>query len=299
MKTEVIIIGGSFAGLSAAMPLVRGRRQVVLIDANSPRNRFAKKSHGVFCIDGKTPAEIRSTALSQLSAYPTFQLVEQTATKITQTPDGFVVTLNNGETYEAKKLILAMGVTDQLPDIVGLKEHWGTSVIHCPYCHGYELRDGALGVLATSEMAFHQAVMIPDWGVTTLFTQGQFNPDGEILAQLIRRDVAIEKTAITQILGDGEQIHAVCLTDGRQIPLNGLYVAPNVVIDSPLLQSLNLETLATPMGATVKVNNFKESSIKGVFVAGDLSNPMQNATLAISSGMMAGVSAHRALIFND
>lgn len=299
MKTDVIIVGGSFAGLSAAMQLVRGRRNVVLIDANSPRNRFAKTSHGVFGLDGKTPSEIRSTALSQLSDYPTFHLVEEMATKVDKTPEGFCVTLKNGATYNAKKLILATGITDQLPDIPGVKEHWGKSVIHCPYCHGYELKDRSLGVLATSELAYHQAAMIPDWGATTLFTQGQFKPEGEALDHLIRRGVTIEETPIIHVVGDGEHIQHVLLADGRTAPIKGLYVAPRAIVAAPLIEMLNLETVETLMGTMVSVNDFKESSVKGVFVAGDLSNTMLSGTLAIASGTIAGVGAHRSLIFNE
>ena len=299
MKTDVIIVGGSFSGLSAAMQLVRGRRNVVLIDANSPRNRFAKTSHGVFGLDGKTPAQIRTTALSQLSDYPTFHLVEDMAIKVDKTPEGFCVTLRNGATYSAKKLILTTGITDQLPDIPGVKEHWGKSVIHCPYCHGYELKDRSLGVLATSELAYHQAAMIPDWGATTLFTQGQFKPEGEVLDHLISRGVSIEESSGTHVFGDGEHIQHVLLADGRTIPIKGLYVAPRVIVASPLIGMLNLETVETPMGTMVTVNDLKESSVKGVFVAGDLSNAMQSGTLAIASGTMAGLGVHRSLIFNE
>ena len=299
MKTDVIIVGGSFSGLSAAMQLVRGRRNVVLIDANSPRNRFAKTSHGVFGLDGKTPAQIRTTALSQLSDYPTFHLVEDMAIKVDKTPEGFCVTLRNGATYSAKKLILTTGITDQLPDIPGVKEHWGKSVIHCPYCHGYELKDRSLGVLATSELAYHQAAIIPDWGATTLFTQGQFKPEGEVLDHLISRGVSIEESPVTHVVGDGEHIQHVLLADSRTIPIKGLYVAPRVIVASPLIGMLNLETVETPMGTMVTVNDLKESSVKGVFVAGDLSNAMQSGTLAIASGTMAGLGVHRSLIFNE
>ncbi|WP_041521662.1 NAD(P)/FAD-dependent oxidoreductase [Gilvimarinus agarilyticus] len=298
MKTDVVIIGGSFAGLSAAMQLVRGRRSVVVVDANSPRNRFAKESHGVFCLDGKTPVEIRATALAQLRSYPTFRLTEDTAVDVAQTKEGFSVTLANGIQYHAQKLILASGITDQLPDIPGVKEHWGKSVIHCPYCHGYELQNRALGVLATSEMSFHQAAMIPDWGTTTLFTQGQYTPDDAVFDHLHRRGVSIENTAIVRVVGDGEHIQRVELSDGRQIAIKGLYLVPKVTITSPLVAKLNLERVETPMGTCIKVDELKESSTAGIFVAGDLSNPMQSGTFAIASGTMAGVAAHRALIFN-
>ncbi|WP_444917445.1 NAD(P)/FAD-dependent oxidoreductase [Microbulbifer sp. JMSA003] len=299
MGMDVLIIGGSFAGLSAAMQLVRGRRKVVVLDARRPRNRFAKASHGVFCLDGKTPEEIRSTALSQLQAYSSFQVVEDTADTVDVHEEGFAVAAQGGTTFKAKRLILATGITDQLPDILGVKERWGRSVIHCPYCHGYELSDRPLGVLATSELSFHQAAMIPDWGATTLFTQGQFNPQGEVLDHLLARGVMLEEAPITQLEGEGDSLREVVLADGRKLPLEGLYVSPKAELTSPFIDQLGLELEESITGRIVKVDGFKETSVKGVFAAGDLSNPMQSGTFAIASGTMAGVGAHRSLIFNQ
>ncbi|WHI53125.1 NAD(P)/FAD-dependent oxidoreductase [Microbulbifer sp. MLAF003] len=299
MDIDVLIVGGSFAGLSAAMQLVRGRRKVVVLDTNQPRNRFARASHGVFGLDGKSPAEIRATALSQLALYPGFQLVEDAAVGVEKLRGGFEVAAESDAVYRAKKLILASGITDQLPDLPGVKEFWGKSVIHCPYCHGYELSDRPLGVFATSELSFHQAAMIPDWGATTLFTQGQFNPEGEVLGHLIDRGVVLEETPITNLLGAKGQLQAVLLADGREIPLEGLYVSPKAMLASPLIRMLDLALEDSLVGSIVKVDAFKESSVNGVFVAGDLSNPMQSGTFAIASGTMAGVAAHRSLIFNN
>ncbi|GAA5444686.1 hypothetical protein Misp06_02876 [Microbulbifer sp. NBRC 101763] len=298
MDIDVLIVGGSFAGLSAAMQLVRGRRKVVVLDTNQPRNRFARASHGVFGLDGKSPAEIRATALSQLALYPGFQLVEDAAVGVEKLRGGFEVAAESDAVYRAKKLILASGITDQLPDLPGVKAFWGKSVIHCPYCHGYELSDRPLGVFATSELSFHQAAMIPDWGATTLFTQGQFNPEGEVLGHLIDRGVVLEETPITNLLGAKGQLQAVLLADGREIPLEGLYVSPKAMLASPLIRMLDLALEDSLVGSIVKVDAFKESSVNGVFVAGDLSNPMQSGTFAIASGTMAGVAAHRSLIFN-
>jgi len=298
MSHDVLIIGGSFAGLAAAMPLVRGRRKVLVLDTGTPRNRFARSSHGVFCLDGKSPAEIQAEALAQLQQYPTFEFKEDEAVKIEKTDAGFEVTTTAAVTYRTKKILLAFGVKDQLPDIPGLKTYWGKSVIHCPYCHGYELSGGALGVLATHEMSLHQAAMIPDWGVTTLFTQGKYHPAGEQAETLKRRGVTIEETPVAEVLGEGDQVSSVELEDGRSIALQGVFVAPTISIQSPLIDSLGLALSETPMGAFVEVDGFKESSVKGVFVAGDLSNQMHNATFAVASGTMAGIAAHRALIFD-
>lgn len=298
MSLDVLIIGGSFAGLAAAMPLLRGHRKVLILDTKTPRNRFAGASRGVFCLDGKAPADIQTEALSQLQQYPTFGFKEDEAVAIEKTATGFAVTTGAGATYGARKVIFAFGITDQLPDIAGVKTYWGKSVIHCPYCHGYELSGGALGVLATKEMSWHQAAMLPDWGATTLFTQGKYLPTGEHAATLRRRGVTIEETPIIKILGDGDQVSAVELEDGRRIALQGVYVAPTITIQSPLIDSLSLALTETAVGTFVAVDEFKESSVKGVFVAGDLSNQMQNGTFAIASGTVAGLSAHRALMFD-
>lgn len=298
MNVDVLIIGGSFAGLAAAMQLVRARKKVVVIDANSPRNRFAEASHGIFCLDGKTPAEIRATALAQLRAYPTFELIEDNANTIEPIGDGFMAATERGLRLTAKRVIFAMGITDKLPDISGVQERWGKTVIHCPYCHGYELSDRALGVLATSEMSFHQAAMIPDWGATTLFTQGQFKPEGDTLQHLLSRGVTLEHSPIVEVLGNDADVEGVLLVDGRTVPIQGLYVGPRITLTSPLIEQLKLEIEETPLGSIVKVDAMKESSVKGIYVAGDLSNPMQNGTFAIASGTMAGVAVHRSLIFD-
>lgn len=302
MLYDVLIIGGSFAGLAAAMPLVRAHRKILVLDTKTPRNRFAHTSHGVFCLDGKTPAAIQTEALAQLQQYPTFEYRLEQAISIVKTATGFAVvassTASQAATYSAKKIILAFGIQDKLPDIAGIQTFWGKSVIHCPYCHGYELSGGALGVLATQDMSWHQAAMIPDWGATTLFTQGKYLPIGEHAATLKRRGVTIEDTPVVEVIGEGEQIAAVRLEDGRHIGLQGLYIAPTSTMQSPLIASLDLALVQTPMATLIEVDDFKESSVKGVFVAGDLSNQLQNGTFAIASGSMAGIAAHRALIFN-
>lgn len=299
MTYDVVIIGGSFAGMSAAMQLVRAQRKVLLIDANSPRNRFAKASHGVFGLDGKSPAEIREIGLTQLRAYPTFELWEDLVEGLEQCDLGFSVLTKTGLEAKAYRVILASGIRDRLPDIDGLSECWGESVVHCPYCHGYELRHQNLGVLATSEMSVHQAAMIPDWGATTLFTQGHFSPESNLATLLEKRGVVIEQTPIKHVLSADKRIQSVVLEDGREVSLGGLYVGPKIEMNTPLIERLGLDMMETPIGYVVKVNDMKESSIKGLFVAGDLSNPMQSGTLAIASGTLAGICAHRSLIFES
>jgi hypothetical protein len=174
---DVIIVGGSYAGMAAALQLARGRRDVLVIDAGVRRNRFADTSHGVLGQDGKEPSDIVSTAKAQLTTYPNVSWVDGTVVSVGQSGDGFVVRTKEERSMTAKQLVLATGVRDELPEIPGLAERWGKFVFHCPYCHGYELDQGPLGVLATSEASMHQALLIPEWGPTTFFTNGVFEPD--------------------------------------------------------------------------------------------------------------------------
>src|SRR5690606_30275599 len=157
MNIDVIVAGGSYAGMSAALQVARARRQVLVIDAGVRRNRFADAAHGLLGHDGRPPADIAADARTQLLAYPNVRWIDARATRAEPAGDGFRITTDGGETQEGRRLVLAMGVTDTLPDIPGLAERWGRHVFHCPYCHGYELDNGQLGVLATGEMAIHQA----------------------------------------------------------------------------------------------------------------------------------------------
>ncbi|MBU2977102.1 NAD(P)/FAD-dependent oxidoreductase [Alteromonas sp. C1M14] len=298
MQYDVVIIGGSFAGLSAAMQLVRARRTVLVIDANTPRNRFSSHSHGVFGLDGERPQQIRTRALQQLFAYPTFTLMEGFVEKVIPEALGFSVKTTK-ENVTSRRMVLAMGVKDNLPSIEGLAQYWGKNVVHCPYCHGYELSETNLGVLATSDMSFHQAAMLPDWGATTLFTQHKFKPDRELERVLKLRGVKIEDAEIVKVLGNQQQLEHVALSDGRTLSLGGLYIIPQIQVLNPIVSDLSLTLTSSPLGQIVEVDPLKESAIKGVFVAGDMSNPMQNGTLAAASGTLAGIGVHRSLIFNN
>lgn len=179
MTYDAIVIGGSFAGLSAAIQIARARRRVLLIDAGLPRNRFADASHGFLGQDGRRPQDIIGDARRQLSLYPTVEFIDSEAVSASKTDGDFAVTLADGSEKRAMRLILATGVKDDLPAIPGLPERWGQSVLHCPYCHGYEVGGQALGVLANTPMSAHQALLISDWGPTTYFTQNAFEPDAD------------------------------------------------------------------------------------------------------------------------
>lgn len=297
MTYDVIILGGGFAGMSAALQLARARRPILVVDAGQPRNRFAAASHGFLGRDGAAPAAIMREALRQLSAYPSVDFIHGKAASAAGELDRFHITLEDGETHAARRLILATGVSDTLPDIPGLAERWGESVIHCPYCHGYEVRDRRIGVLANHPMASHQALMLPDWGPTTFFTQGMITLDAELSAKLAARGVAVETTPIIEVLGEAPAISGVRLADGRIAPLEAIFTAPKTAPTSPLAHHLGCAFDDGMTGPHVKLESGQQTTVPGVYSAGDTASPMHNATLASAAGVMAGIGAHQSLIF--
>jgi thioredoxin reductase len=294
MSFDAIVIGGSYAGLSAALQLARARRKVLIMDSGLRRNRFAEHSHGFLGQDGRPPGAIAADARAQLMAYPTVEWVDATATDGSGEMNDFTVSAESGECYQARRIILAAGVVDALPDLPGLAERWGKHVFHCPYCHGYELDQGRIGVLASSELSMHHALMLPDWGSTTLFLNGAFTPDADQLMQLMQRGVTVEREPIRQLSGASIDIE---LTDGRIIPLDGMFTLTRTSLASPLGTQLGCAVEDGPMGPFLQTDMFKETTVSGVFACGDMARATGSVALAVGDGAMAGVGAHRSLMF--
>lgn len=296
MRHDAIIIGGSFAGLSAAIYIARARRSVAIIDTGLPRNRFAEHSHGFFAQDGSAPGAMLATARAQVAAYPTVTFVDGEAVSASREGDGFSVRLASGEALEAARLVLAFGISDELPDIPGLKERWGNSVIHCPYCHGYEFSGERLGVLRTSPMSVHQATLISEWGPTTYYLNGAAMPEGDELAALEKRGVAIEPAPVTAVHGEGRQLSAIELGDGRMAEVKALYLGPQMRLNSDIAQQLGCALEEGPLGPFIRTDGMKMTTVANVFAAGDITRAASNITWASSDGVMAGSAVHRSLV---
>lgn len=294
MVYDVIIVGGSYSGVSAGLQLARGRRKVLIIDAGQRRNRFADHSHGFLGRDGHNPAAIVSEAREQLLAYPTVKWVAQTAIHARADQEGYVITVGSGDEFTTRRIILATGVQDEFPAIPGLSKLWGKRVFHCPYCHGYELDGGKVGVLASSPLAIHQALLLPDWGPTTLFLNQVFEPDAEQLASLSRRGVMVEAEPVVSV---AEEQADVTLASGRIIKLAGLFIQPRTRISSPLSAQLGCEFEAGPTGEFIKVNAMRETNVPGVFACGDAAVGAGNVAIAVGDGARTGAAAHQSLIF--
>ena len=294
MSFDAVIIGGSYAGMAAGLQLARARRKILLVDAGQPRNRFAAHSHGFLTHDGTPPAEMAAEARGQLLAYSTVEWHTGQVTAITRTTDNFSVAVDNGSAYQARCIILAAGVTDELPSLPGLTEQWGKHVFHCPYCHGYELGKEGIGVLATSELAMHHGLMLPDWGATTLFLNDAFAPNTEQLAQLKARGTRVEVGAAARLNHQAGGVELV-MQDDRVFSLSGLFVAPRIQL-SPLVAQLGCELEASPVGNIVKTDAMQATSIPGVFACGDMARAMGSVSFAVADGAMAGLSTHRTLM---
>jgi thioredoxin reductase len=278
------------------MQLVRAWRRVLIVDGGRPRNRFAQTSHGFFGQDGKAPDVILAEARRQVLAYPTAACRQDEVLDSHPIEGGFRVDLASGEQVHARRVILATGVTDILPDLPGLKERWGRSVLHCPYCHGYEMRDRPLGVLASHPMSAHKALMIPDWGPTTLFIQSPFEMEPELQAMLMARGVTIERRPIVALLGEIPGLRSVQLVDGQVVPIEALFVAPATRMASPLAAQLGCAFDDGVLGPVIRTDDWKATSVPGVFAAGDAARAMHNATLASADGVLAGVGTHQSLV---
>jgi len=298
MQHDAIIIGGSYAGLSAAIQIARARRSVCVVDAGRPRNRFAAHSHGFFGQDGATPSDMIAQARAKLLAYPSVTFVEGEAVAARRDDDGlFSVDLAAREKRRATKLVLATGGKDVLPDIPGLRERWGVSVLHCPYCHGYEFGGRPLGVLNVAPLSIHQALMIPDWGPTTFFLNGGDPPDAEGARKLAQRRVTVEPTMILAVEGSGSAMAGLRLADGRLVEIDALFLGTQLSI-TPLATQLGCGFEDGPFGPFIRTDAAKMTTVPGVYAAGDNARAMHNATFASADGVLTGASLHQALMFD-
>lgn len=300
MHVDAIIIGGSFAGLSAAIYLARARRSVLIIDAGKPRNRFAAQSHGFFAQDGSSPEVMIRTAREQVAAYPKVTFVDGFAVDAGKEDARLMVALDDGAVHTSDRLLLAFGVSDVLPKIEGLSDRWGQSVIHCPYCHGYEFSDRQLGVLQLSPVSQHQALLISEWGPTTFFLNGGNLPEEAVLEQFRKRNIVVESRAVTALLGPGSDLTHVQMDDGNRLELDALYIGPKHYLTSGIAEQIGCTLNQGPFGPSIAVDDMKMTSVANVYAAGDITRGGgHTVTFASSDGVMAGLAIHRSLAFGD
>lgn len=291
---EVIIIGGSYSGLSAAMALGRALRKVLVIDSGKPCNRMTPHSHNFITHDGKTPAEISTLARVQVEQYETVHFYNGLATKARQLDKVFEIETGDGNIFNAQKLIFATGIRDIMPDIPGLAECWGKSVIHCPYCHGYEVRNQKTGILGNGEYGYEFSALISHWTKDlTLYTNGKVDLKPEQLVKLKARHIDIVEKEIDRLGHENGQIKQIVFKDGSRTELKAIYT--RCAFEQHCLLPKELGCEITEDGY-IKVDGMQKTSIEGIYACGDNTTRMRTVSGAVAMGTMAGAVLNREMV---
>ncbi|HEY1030693.1 MAG TPA: NAD(P)/FAD-dependent oxidoreductase [Flavipsychrobacter sp.] len=291
---DVIIVGGSYAGLAAAMALGRALRHVLVIDSGQPCNKQTPHSHNFLTNDGKTPNEIMTLAKEQVQAYRCATLLNGTVKNGVRTANGFEVQLESGERFTGKKIVFATGIKDTLPGIPGFAECWGISVLHCPYCHGFEVRHQKTGILANGDLAFELSSLISNWtDDLTLYTNGVATLTGEQLQKIRKHNIEIVEDEIERIVHNNGYIQKVVFKNGSTATLSALYARLPFVQHSDIPEKLGCQI--TPEGY-IKIDPGQQTSVPGVFACGDNTTRMRTVANAVSMGTTTGLMVNKELI---
>jgi thioredoxin reductase len=298
---DVAVVGGGAAGLSGALVLARARRSVIVIDGASPRNARADGVHGFLTRDGMSPSDLVQTGHKEVARYGG-HLINAHADSARRTAEGFEVTLDDGRRLTARRLLVTTGLVDELPDVPGVREQWGRDVLHCPYCHGWEFRDRAVGILGTSAMAIHQALLFRQWTSDLVFfahTAPGLTPDqAEELAALGIQVVSglVESLEVV----DG-RLSGVRLQDGTIVARQAFVVSPRLVAQSQVLTSLGIEPTDHPMGigAFIAADASGLTAVPGVWVAGNVTDLKAQVVTSASGGVVAAAAINADLVAED
>lgn len=298
MTLDALIVGGSHAGLSAAMALGRLRRKAVVIDDALPRNRFSSHANNLAGLDGIDPNEWRLKAISDLVRYPTIEFKADRVTKIHPENSGFRAHLESGTSLFSRKIILACGIKDILPDIPGFSELWGKGVYHCPYCHGFEVQDRTLAVLGDEAYLKHMVPMLPGLSNRVIAFSNGANVSSATRDIFQSASIRIYSEPVERLIHDGDDLSSVALTGGQVVLVDALFygkLAP-ITMSSDLPNQLGCST--DEMGRLI-TNPMAETSVSGVFAAGDIASMQQSVAGALASGQMAGSGAVHQLLHED
>jgi thioredoxin reductase len=291
---EVIIIGGSYAGLSAGMALGRALRNTLIIDSGKPGNRQTPHSHNFLTQDGKPPEEISTLARQQVAVYKTIKFFNGLAISGKKTDQGFEIETEKGNIFKAKKLIFATGVKDIMPKINGFSECWGISVIHCPYCHGYEYSNDKTGILANGEVAFELGKLINNWTKDlTIFTNGNSTLTVEQIKKLTKHNITINETEIDYFNHHKGHLESIVFKNGATQHLKALYSRPTFEQHCHIPQQLNCEITEQNY---IKIDPFQKTTIQGIYACGDNTSMLRAVSYAVAMGGIAGGMVNRELI---
>jgi thioredoxin reductase len=296
-RFDVIIIGGSYAGLSAAMALGRALRTVLLIDSGLPCNRQTPHSHNFITQDGEKPGVIAEEAKKEVLAYDTVTFVTDLAVHGTKTDAGFDISTQSGKTFSARKLVFATGLKDTMLPIKGFAECWGISVIHCPYCHGYEVRNQKTGILANGYGAFYLARLIRNWAKDlTIFTNGKSQLTEEQTAEIKRHNISLVDKEIASLTHKNGIVQEIVFSDQSTFAVEAIYSRPPFEQHCKIPELLGCEL--TEQGL-IKVDASQKTTVDNVFACGDSANAPRSVAYSVSSGSNAGVFLNNAMVEED
>lgn len=292
---DVIVVGGSYSGLAAAMALGRASKKVLVIDSGKPCNRQTPHSHNFLTQDGRTPSEISAQAKRQVEQYDTIGFLDGKAVDGRKTDQGFAIETDSGKVFTAQKLVFATGISDKMEDIPGYSECWGISVLHCPYCHGYEIRGVKTGILANGEHAFELARLISNWtSDLTVYTNGRSTLTTEQRSLLAKHQIGIDEREVLRLEHRDGYLNAVVFQNGDKADAEALYTKSPFVQHCPILKALGCDMSDE---GYVQVDAFQETNIPGVYACGDSTNKMRTVANAVATGTTAGMAASKKLIF--
>jgi thioredoxin reductase len=291
---DVIIVGGSYSGLAAAMTLGRALRQVLIIDSGEPCNKQTPHSHNFITHDGKTPKEIATLARLQVEKYNTVTFFNGLATNGTKTENGFEIQTASGETFGAKKLIFATGIKDIMPDIEGYAECWGISVLHCPYCHGYEVRNEKTGILGNGDYAFEFSNLISNWTRDlTLFTNGPSALTAEQAAKIKKHNIQIVEKEVEKLVHTSGYIQHILFKDGTKSSVKALYARSPFVQHCTIPETLGCEL--TDQGY-IKTDSSQKTAVHGIYASGDNTTRMRTVANAVAMGTTTAILANKEMV---
>ena len=293
---DAVVVGGGAAGLNGAMMLGRSRRTVAVIDAGQPRNAPAHAVHGLLGHDGTPPADLLARGRDEVTRYGG-QIIAGEVVRATRADAGFDVELADGTHVRGRRLLVTTGLVDELPDVPGLRRHWGGGVVHCPYCHGWEVRDQAIAVLATGPMTAHQALLFRQLSenVVVLANGVQIPADG--LEKLTARGIEVVDGRVAEVEGD-DRVTGVRLADGRLVAVDAVAVAPRMVARASFLTDLGLHTIehSSGMGEHLAVDATGRTDVPGVWAAGNVADISAQVGAAAAAGALAGAHINADLI---
>jgi thioredoxin reductase len=295
---DVVVVGGGAAGLSAALMLARARRRVTVVDAGAPRNAPADGVHALLALDGVSPAELLARGRDEVTGYGG-EIIAAEVSDVSAARDGFAVRMRNGGVLRARRLLIATGLIDELPEIPGLRERWGREVVHCPYCHGWEARDRLIGVLATGPMSVHQALLFRQWTANMRYFSRGLEPSAEEQAKLAALGIPVVAGGVSRMEAGDKHAIGVRLNDDRIVEVDVVAVASRMVARADVFSGIGIEPTAHLMGSYIAADPAGRTAVPGVWVAGNATDLSAQVSAASADGARVAAQINADLVYED